>query len=407
MPRTIFVPITGGAPSGARRRRYLSREAKQEALDALAAEKRRVHGKDDAPATPELQKIYGAKISASWDMLRHCIDRSWRWGSKTWPKANILAASLIKKTFDEDLLKKVVEDITSLDCPDGEVGARGEPRRDQPQVSHPETVSDFRAILVGQLPRADLHPVVMVKPDDGRDYWYPQYGGKHNPVVAGSAFACLALFGDPDVRGSRKPDDDDVQDFLVHVYALAAPWDGGSERFKDKELARRLKPCRPEYIAAFTIQREVAPANSVTIGDKDGVRWRDSESKEIIECKAPVTISWVGTVATIEVREAEGDHFLKNRYGISPVILDIVTGKHVGPATKHHVPLKKAGLYRVRLHARKPAFVSPLFEWWLNITNTVEQRASIPRHEKQAGVVVPRPGTQAQDSRQGPGVQTG
>ena len=314
----------------------------------------------------------------TWDILRHCIKRSWFPGSKTWDAANHLAAKL---------LGKALEEISAGECPDPKLAGQREAKGDQPRVSFPETISDYRAVIVGQMPSTKLHPVVMVKPADGRDYWYPQHVGKHNPIVVGSAFSCLALFGDPHVRGYRKPEDDDVQEFLVRVYALASPWNGGSDRFRDKDLTERLKPYGPEYISAFTINRDVPTASSVKIEDRVGVQWEADESKEIVACKAPVGISWVGTPATVEVRQSEGDRFVDEQSGTSPVILSIGGRKPVGRAAKHKIVLRKAGLYRVRLHPRKPTFIAPLFEWWIKIADTLEvgtdagQRA-IPISEK-------------------------
>lgn len=233
--RTIVV--RGGV------RRYLTAKYRHDALLALKAAQKKQKALPQEAASVELLKVIGV-TNASWDSLRKPVERSWRPGSKSHQKANRLASLL---------LRKPVKEITAGTRPDEGPDRPRDMTVDQMQISYPERIADNRAVIVGQLPSPKLHPVVLVKPREGDDYWYPQSAGKHNPIQAGVAFSCLVHFGSPTPIHHDHPRPV-AAEFDVRVCALKKTWPAYSARLTTAELERKMEVLGTEYLADFRIQ---------------------------------------------------------------------------------------------------------------------------------------------------------
>jgi hypothetical protein len=273
------------------------------------------------------------------------------------------------------LLKTTVEMITTEQEPSDEEitpDPKAEPRENdiRPQdllASVPTIVTDHRAVIVGILPesKVKLYPAVLVRPHDGNPYWYPQIAGKHNPIQVDRAFACLAHFGNPGPIRFPRPV---ALHFDVKVFALRCPWEWKQsdqiDRLDDDGLKRRLKDLQPVCHKLYEVRREIASLKQITLADGSGKRVQLGPTK-MIECVAPVTISWRGPHAYVEVRRGRDDHRELCDEAASSV--KIMIGDTSAPGVPGRCVVSRAGHYRVRLHPEKMGFIDPPFEWYLNL----------------------------------------
>lgn len=340
--------------------RWLTRKAIEDAIAALKRQRERASSKWEAPAenadTNEIfWKIAGAPKALSWQAVRHRLDRAWTENSMTRAGLNQLAAYLLGRPLEE---------ISTLDKPDhsGPVEIDAIPETEDLPVSYPKTIATHTAVILLELPSPKLHGAVFVKPRDAEDAWYPQCGGKHNPLKIGRAFACLAHFGNPDfVSYSGHP-----PAFDVRAYALRAEWTHGSDRLTTSELQARIGDLQPACrVKEFSVERN-ARVMDMTVSDGHGrVLW--TEGVRTIPFDKTLVLAWNGQPdAKIEIREGLTDRELvKHRHKVlSPLTLTIEpTREPPGAKTIVLGPVKN-GLYRVRLYPLRYMFVDPPYEWW-------------------------------------------
>lgn len=243
-------------------------------------------------------------------------------------------------------------------------------------INCPNTIFDYRAVIVGQLPdfdpRAALYPAVFVKPNDDTGYWYPQCS-YHNPLVVDRAFACLAHFGNPSAIGHRRPRL--PLRFEVRVYALTKKWTK-SRRLSPTELEDIVTPLREPELSAHDLDFvEKSGEDDVTRNATgiDGIRIADRRGNVVLEegrpidCACPVTIGWEGTGgARLEIRHGQDDRKVWEDAVASGVTLNVKGTAR--PAAAELMAELEAGLYRIKLYPQKPSFLGPECEWWLNLT---------------------------------------
>jgi hypothetical protein len=376
-------------------RRFLTREAKADALAALdALMKRETTGpnKRERPAPAELCEVAEAPKDSTWHVLRNRIEHSERPHGANWSGANALAAKLLARNLDR---------ITTA-TPPPEWHARSRRRGPVPhlRVAFPTRVADHRAVILGEI-SPDLFPVVLIAAK-GQDelWWYPQCGPKeesnsvgiskpkHNPLRLGAAFACFAHFGNPNFINHRE----NAPSYRVRVCAMKREWLEGSNRLNDPDLTKKLEELGLVRQIEVEVERRW-PIEAVTISDREtsapdkkghaSHRIRHRVHKvEKTDCNAPVTIDWLGQQNVyVEVRDGDTDQEIKSGPFSPPVMLTIPgchepeararsrthDGRRDGAKRVMRLELKQPGLYRVRLYPDRYSFVDPLHEWWLDV----------------------------------------
>jgi hypothetical protein len=242
------------------------------------------------------------------------------------------------------------------------------------EINCPNTIFDYRAVIVGQLPQLDarvrLYPAVFVHPKDNTGYFYPQCG-PHNPLLMGRAFACLARFGNPNAIWHRRrlP-----TRFDVRAYALLDRWTE-SRRLTMTELERLIEPLRDPALAKHKLDfAEKTKDDDVTRNAPgiDCLRIRDARglvefgAHQEISCQAPFAIFWSGLGgARLEIRSGEDDSKVWEDAVGSGVTF--VLGEQAVPHDGYLGTALDAGLYRVRLYPQKPSFLDPECEWWIRV----------------------------------------
>jgi hypothetical protein len=283
---------------------------------------------------------------ASWGLLRQRILHACKSGARYRESGLKLAAFLLPG--------RPLDEITSV------IDRSSRPSAGRMVVSCPERTTDHRFVILGQLPDASHFPGVFVKPRDGRDYWYPQHTHKHNPLKTGSAFCCYAHLGNPNWIWHKK--EGDMLEADVRVLALRGAWRRGYERLTSRKLEILLSEIGYSEEIRRYIKREPITLGSMRLSHPGGRH--DFRLHHVIDCIAPVTITWTGGwQAYIEVHAGEGDKRLRDGTYASGVSL-VLAGK---PRGSNEIPLDRAGRYRVRLYPQKWSFVEPPYEWWLDI----------------------------------------
>jgi len=348
-------------------RRYLKEEALQLAAIALKRKREEAGSRWKEAAENKRTREVFWRIARSdkpldWIAVLHNLERSLSKGSRTWRGANDLAAYLLGVDIAEITTTEPPEDSGPVQI---DVGDESQ----QLRVSYPKTIANHTAVILGQLPADDLFGAIFVKPRDGEDAWYPQCGGKHNPLHVGRAFACLAHFGNPDFVGYFG----DPPAFDVLVYALRVPWPHGSDRLATEDLEMRICALDPVgKPTAFSVDR-ISPIQDMAIVDAEGkALW--TEGSKTIQIEKRVTISWKGQPdATIEIRAGVGDRELVKQRVRAPLTLTAVAPQEPVGAKVIHLPNVTKGLYRVRLYPLKYTFVDSPYEWWLQARATIDQ----------------------------------
>jgi hypothetical protein len=247
-------------------------------------------------------------------------------------------------------------------------GTRGIESTDEAfEVNCPSVVHDHRFVVLGQLPRSRLHPLVLIQPQDGTRLWYPQTG-KHNPLRAGRAFSCFVRLGNPGGIWHTKKLPLDAK---VRVLALENEWRADrSERMSDLELGERLGELGVVADKESFVSR--ASIESLEPALHDHGRFDDSplafDEPRARVCVAPVTLVWKGGAAFVEVREGSGDRLLHEGTAASGATLVLRGGKAPPPNASVVFELDEPGRYRLRLYPATRSFVDPPYEWWLEVT---------------------------------------
>jgi hypothetical protein len=340
-------------------RLWLTEEALQRAILALKRRREEAGSKWKESAQDKRTKEVFWQIARSdkpldWIALLHNLQRSRSRGSRTWRGTNDLAAHLLGVDIAEITTTEPPEDSGPV-----QIGLGDDSK--QLRVSYPKTIANHTAVILGQLPGPALFGAIFVKPRDGEDAWYPQCGGKHNPLQVGRAFACLAHFGNPDFVSYFG----DPPAFDVQVYAIRSPWPHGSDRLTTDELNARIAHLEPVGKPADFFIDRISPVQEMAVLDAAGkVLWM--EGPKTIRLETQITISWKGQPdATIEIRAGVGDRELIRQRVRSPLTLTAAAPREPVGAKVIHLPGVKKGLYRVRLYPLKYTFVDSPYEWWL------------------------------------------
>lgn len=283
------------------------------------------------------------------------------------PSAIAMVAHLLGVATDD-------AELTTPVAPHGarSAGARSNPARGAPlsepfEVNCPSIVHDHRFVVLGQLPSRELHPLVLLQPQDGAGFWYPQVA-RHNPLRAGRAFTSFVRLGNPGgIWHSKKL----PLDAKVRVLALDKAWDTSrSGRMSERELEQHLHALGVVTQKEFFVSRTAVDVVAPLLHDSEQYADRPlgfSEPKAE-SCVAPVTLGWKGGAAYVEIREGRGDRLL---YGGSaaPGATIVVRGGKPAPAGATVLfELEEPGQYRLRLYPTVWSFVDPPYEWWVNIS---------------------------------------
>jgi len=234
-------------------------------------------------------------------------------------------------------------------------------------VNCPSVVHDHRFVVLGELPRPNLHPVVILQPHDGTGFWYPQVA-RHNPLKAGRAFSCFARLGNPGgIWHTKKL----PLDATVRVLALRKEWRADwSARLGEAELAQRLEALGVVAEKECFVSRASVELLEPTLRDRGRFEGQPLSFHEprAETCVAPVTIEWKGGAAYVEIREGSGDKLLYAGTAASGACLVVRGGKAPPPDANVILELDQPGQFRMRLYPAVWSFVDPPYEWWLNIT---------------------------------------
>jgi len=234
------------------------------------------------------------------------------------------------------------------------------------EVNCPSVVHDYRFVVVGELPRPDLHPAVFVQPQDGTGYWYPQVA-RHNPLRAGRAFACFVQLGNPvGIWHVKRP----PLDAKVRVFALENAWSTDlSERLHDEELTKQT--------ALLGVVGEKDTLTCRISTDPLAPSLRDSAAfaehpimhhePRAIFCAPPLILDWKGGATYVEIRDGEGDQLLFQGTAAPGMMLTLRAQDQPADPTVVLYEFVERGRYRVRLYPGIKSFVDPMYEWWIEL----------------------------------------
>jgi hypothetical protein len=235
------------------------------------------------------------------------------------------------------------------------------------EVSCPSVIHDHRFVVLGELPQNGLHPAVILQPQDRTGFWYPQVA-RHNVLRAGRAFTCFVRLGNPGGIWQTKKLPLDAK---VRVLALKHEWKPAwSGRMVESELQQRLEELGVVAEKECFVSRASIEPLEPTLSDhgsfaNDPLIFHESKAET---CAAPLTLTWKGGAAYIEIREGSGDRLLYEGTVASGVTLTVRGGEPAPSNAGAVFELDKPGQYRVRLHPAVCSFVDPPYEWWLDVT---------------------------------------
>lgn len=348
--------------------RGLTAAAKSRAIEELKRRGRQTWGASyySQMAPPELCKMAGRPGEVQYGALIGWFKRLGNANRSDPASAITLAAHLLGLSADDDELTTTVPP-----SPTRAVSARGSRLResidDAFEVNCPSVVHDHRFVVLGQLPRPNLHPLVVLKPEDGTGLWYPQIG-KHNPLRAGRAFSCFVRLGNPGGIWHTKKLPLDAK---VRVFALENAWKADwTQRMNNAELEERLGELGVTAENESFVSRVSIELLEPTLHDHG--RFEGSplsfDEPRARTCVAPLTLGWKGGAAYVEIREGSGDRLLYGRTAASGATLVLRGGKAPPPNASVIFELDKPGKYRLRLYPAVWSFVDPPYEWWLEVT---------------------------------------
>jgi len=354
-------------PTGAKWR-WLSAAAKSRAIEELKRRGREAWGATyySQMASPELCRIAGRPREVQYGALIGWIKRLGRAGRSDPSCAFELVAHLLGvPPSDQELITNVPSSGVSME-------RRASTRRIDPfdeafAVNCPRLVHDHRFVVLGELPWEHLHPAVVLQPQDGSGFWYPQ-AARHNPLRAGRAFCCFVRFGNPGGIWHAKKLPLDAK---VRAFALDSEWKPDwTERMGESELGQRLQELRVVAEKDFFVTRASTQLLEPTL--RDHGRFEDSplvfNEPRAESCRAPVTLGWNGGAAYIEIREGSGDRLVHAGTAASGATLVVRGVTSTPPDAATVLELDKPGQYRLRLYPTVWSFVDPPYEWWLDIT---------------------------------------
>lgn len=235
------------------------------------------------------------------------------------------------------------------------------------EVSCPSLVHDHRFVLVGELPRVELHPAVLLQPQDATGLWYPQVA-RHNPLRAGRAFSCFVRLGNPGGlwHTKRLP-----LDARIRVLALEREWRvDWSARMNEADLAQRLAGLGLVAERELFVSRASVELLEPSLRDhgrfaEEPLRFEEPHAET---CVAPVTLDWKGGAAYLEIREGHGDRLVFGGTAASGATIVLGGGRPAPPEANVICELAVPGRYRLRLYPAVWSFVDPPYEWWLTLT---------------------------------------
>ncbi len=276
-----------------------------------------------------------------------------------------LVAHLLGVASDDPSLTTAVSPASAIEA-GPKRGARLESARGALVVNCPSVIFDHRFVVVGELPDDDLFPAVLLCPRDGTGFWYPQVG-RHNPLRARRAFSCFVRLGNPGGIWHAKPLPLDAR---LRVLALRHEWrEDWSERVDEPTLDRRLLDL--EVIAEKDCMVSRASLEPLTPSLRDQGPFRATPLSFVepcaLACTAPVSLTWSGGAAFLEIRSGSGDRPLFAGTAASGVTLVLPGASSTVPEASLVFELEGPGQYRVRLHPAAWSFVDPPYEWWLEI----------------------------------------
>ena len=347
--------------------RGLTAAAKQRAIDELKQRGRQTWGPTyySQLAPPDLCKMAGRPREVQYGALISWLKRLGNESHSDPAYAIGFVAHLLGVPPDDDELTTAVPSVRTREVPQGRTRT-AEHSGGVFEVNCPSVVHDHRFVVLGQLPNEKLHPAVLLQPQDGCGYWYPQVA-RHNPLRAGSAFCCYVRLGNPGGIWHKKKLPLDAR---VRVLALAKEWRADwSTRMDEAEVTRRLEEVDLVAHRECFVSRASVEVTEPTLSD----RGRFDKSPLMFDepgaesCVAPMTLSWKGGAAYIEIREGSGDRLLHGGTAASGATI-VVRGGMKAPADAEVVfELDEPGRYRVRLYPAVWSFVDPPYEWWLNV----------------------------------------
>lgn len=349
--------------------RVLSAAAKNQAIEELKRRGRETWGatyySQMAPA--ELCAMAGRAREVQYGALIGWIKRLGKPNRPDPPGAITLVAHLLGVTPDHaELTTRVVSAAVRS------AGVRSAPGRSSAasepfEVNCPSIVHDHRFVVLGQLPSADLHPLVLLQPQDGAGLWYPQVA-RHNPLRAGRAFSCFVRLGNPGgIWHSKKL----PLDAKVRVLALDKAWDTSrSGRMGEIELEQHLRALGVVAQKEFFVSRTAVDVVAPLLHDSEQFADRPLVFKEpqAERCVAPVTLGWTGGAAYVEIREGRGDRLLYGGFAAPGATIVVRGGKAAPAGATVLFELEEPGQYRLRLYPTVWSFVDPPYEWWVNIS---------------------------------------
>ncbi len=344
--------------------RVLSAAAKSKAIEELKRRGRETWGatyySQMAPA--ELCAMAGRDREVQYGALIGWLKRLGKSNRPDPPGAITMVAHLLGVTPDHAELTTPMAAAGALSAP-----SRSSSASERFEVNCPSVVHDHRFVVLGELPSAGLHPLVLLQPQDGAGLWYPQVA-RHNPLRAGRAFSCFVRLGNPGgIWHSKKL----PLDAKVRVLALEKAWDTSrSGRMGELELEKQLRALgvvtQKEFFVSRTAVDLVAPLlyDSAQFADCPLV-FKEPKAES---CVAPVTLRWAGGAAHVEIREGRGDRLLYSG-SAAPGVTIVVRGGKAAPAGATVLfELEEPGQYRLRLYPTVWSFVDPPYEWWVNIS---------------------------------------
>lgn len=347
--------------------RVLSAAAKSRAIDELKRRGREAWGATyySQMAPLELCKMAGRPREVQYGALIGWVKRL---GKPTRPDpacAIEMVAHLLGVPPDDDDLSVAMPSAAAHG-----ISRRSTPRASSQyesfEVNCPSVVYDHRFVVLGELPGNELHPLVLLQPQDGTRLWYPQVA-RHNPLRAGRAFTCFVRLGNPNgIWHSKKL----PLDGKVRVLALQKAWrPDWSRRMNELELGQQLGELGVVAEKEFFVSRTAVDLLAPVLHDRG--RFESSplgfEEPKAEHCVAPLTIAWKGGAAYIEIREGRGDRLLYSGSAASGATL-VVRGGRAAPSNATVLfELDEPGEYRLRLYPSVWSFVDPPYEWWINI----------------------------------------
>lgn len=360
-------PVNAPREPSVRAERWLTAAARSQAIEELKRRGREAWGATyySQMAPLELCKLAGRPGEVQYGALIGWLKRLGKANRSDPPRAIEFVAHVLGLSPDDPRLT-AMEPVVRPGAVLQRDARRSDSSDESLEVNCPSVVHDHRFVVLGELPRENLHPLVILQPQDGTGFWYPQIG-RHNPLRAGRAFSCFVRLGNPGGIWHTKKLPLDAK---LRVLALDKEWRAdSSERVNEAELAQRLAELGVVAEKEAFVSRASIELLEPTLRDHGS--FADSpllfDEPRVKTCVAPVTLDWKGGAAYVEIREGVGDRLL---YGATaaPGATLVVRGGKAPPETASVIfELEKPGPYRVRLHPAVWSFVDPPYEWWLEI----------------------------------------